>query len=378
MKKLTILFLISVLFSCGEKENQASSNILENLTFSVDTVMVDLGDEIIDLGQGARYASISPDAKSFYYYDMKNAAINEVDLQTLALANTFQFSKEGPNSIGFTPPRVQPLSNDRFFFASSANVGTYSNAGEEEKSLKFNFKEIEGLDIDEGGIISYKAQFSPDEKSLFVLTNPYKTTSDVRLMIIDPESKTGKSIPLPNMIPTLKFRVSFQKDGEFMRRGEAVFMKTINNKLFITSSANSNIYIYDYQVDSLHFIEFPHQLVPSKKTAEVKNKVEVKKEFFAETAKFKYQISFDEFLWDEQRQQYLRFGYQLIPHYNPKLEKKSEVFLFAYDKDLNLIGETRLDKVQYRFESPFFKDGKLWSYVNVDDELGFALMTIDF
>lgn len=377
MKKLPVLFLISLLISCSEKEEKASDNILEGLTFSVDTVLVKPGNEIIDLRHGARFSSVSLDAQKYYHYDFNKTAINEIDLQTLELTDVYQFSKEGPNSIGFNPPTVQPLSNSRFLFASSANVGIYSNSGEKEKSLKFNFKEITGLDFDEGGIVSNKLKLSPDEKSIYALSNPYITNTDVRLMIIDPETKTGKSISLPAMIPTLKFRVEFQKDGEFKGRSEAVFMKVLNDKLFITSSAHSNTYIYDYQTDSLRLIEFPHQLVATQKTAEVKNKVEDIDEFYDETEKFKYQIGFNEFLWDEQRQQYFRFGYQLNPHQDPKKEKRSEVFLFAYDENLNLIGETQLENVEYRYKSPFFKDGKLWSYVNVEDELGFAIVTFN-
>jgi hypothetical protein len=159
---------------------------------------------------------------------------------------------------------------------------------------------------------------------------------------------------------------------------EAIFLKILNEKLFITSSANSDTYVYDYQKDSLSLYEFPHQLVATRKSAEVKNEVEDENEFFAEWAKFKYQTSFDKFTWDKKREQYFRLGYNLIPHETPELEKKSEVFLFTYDKDLNLLGETRLDQIDYRLESPFFKDGKLYSYVNVEDELGFAVFTFDF
>lgn len=381
MKHLSLISLIFLLLSCSGKEHSQSpksEKVLENLTYSVDTVMVNSRDEIIDLGQGARLSSVSQDAKKYFYYELKKAIINEIDLQTLEVTDIYQFSKEGPNSIGFNPPRIQPLSNDRFFFASSANVGIYSNFGEKEKSLKFNFKEIEGLDIDEGGLITYQAHISHDEKLLFALTSPYHTSTDVKLIIVDPETKSGKTISLPNMISTLKFRVSLQIGKSFRGVGQAVNLNTLNDLLFITSTANSDTYIYDYREDSLRLVKFPHQLVPNRKIAKVKNKVEDGAEYEKEWAKFKYQISFDEFLWDEQRQQYFRFGYKLIPHDDPKLEKKFEVFLFAYDENLNLIGETQLDEIEYRFESPFFKDGKLYSYVNVEDELGFAVFTFDY
>ena len=325
------------------------------------------------------YSSVSLDEQKYFHYDYSKTAINEIDLQTLELTNTYQFSREGPNSIGFNPPTIQPLSSDRFLFVSSGiNVGTYFKNGEKEKNLKFNFKEIEGLDIDEGSLITYKAHISHDEKFLFALTSPYKTSSDVRLIIINPETKTGKSISLPALVSTLKFRVSLSSEKTFMGRGEGIFLKTLNKKLFITSSANSDTYVYDYLTDSLRFFEFPHQQVSPRKSGEIKNDVSDENEFHAESAKFIYQTSFDKFLWDKKREQYFRLGYNLIPQETPELEKKSEVSLFTYDKDLNLLGETRLNEIDYRLESAFFKDGKLYSYVNVEDELGFAVFTFNF
>jgi len=381
MKKLLTISILALLSACGGKESDSTEqkNILENLTYSVDTVVVDPGNEIIDLSHGSRFSSISLDEQKFYHFDYKKTAINEIDLQKLELTDTYQFSKEGPNSIGFNPPTIQPLSDDRFLFVSSGiNVGIYKMNGEKEKSLKFNFKEIEGLDIDEESLITYKANISHDEKHLFALTNPYKTSSDVRLIIIDPDTRTGKSISLPNMISTLKFRVSLNTGKLFMGRGEGVSLNILNNKLFITSSANSDSYVYDYQTDSLRLFEFPHQLVAPSKSGEIKQEVSDENEFKAETAKFIYQTSFDDFLWDKKRKQYFRLGYNLTPQETPELEKESEVFLFTYDKDLNLLGEKQLDQIDYRLESPFFKDGKLYSYVNVDDELGFAVFTFNF
>ncbi|UZD21629.1 DUF4221 domain-containing protein [Algoriphagus halophytocola] len=381
MKKLLTISFLSLLAACGGKESDSTEqkNILEDLTYSVDTVVVNPGENIIDLSHGSRFSSVSLDEQKFYHYDYRMTAINEIDLQKLELTDRYQFSKEGPNSIGFNPPTIQPLSSDRFLFVSSGiNVGTYFKSGEQEKNLKFNFKEIDGLDLDEGGLITYQAHISPDEKHLFALTSPYKTSSDVRLIIINPETKTGKSISLPAMVSTLKFRVSLQSGKNFRGRGEAVNLNVLNNKLFITSSANSDAYVYDYQSDSLSLFEFPHQLVSPRKLGEIKQEVSDGNEFNAETAKFIYQTSFDKFLWDKKRQQHFRLGYKLIPQETPELEKKSEVFLFAYDKDLNLLGEKQLDQIDNRLESPFFKDGKLYSFVNVEDELGFAVFTFDF
>ena len=66
------------------------------------------------------------------------------------------------------------------------------------------------------------------------------------------------------------------------------------------------------------------------------------------------------------------------PGSDAEREGDDRVFLFAYDKELNLIGEVELKELITQPEYPFFKDGKLWSYVNVEDELGFAVMEFNF
>ena len=45
---------------------------------------------------------------------------------------------------------------------------------------------------------------------------------------------------------------------------------------------------------------------------------------------------------------------------------------------MDLLGETKINELKSVPSYPFFKDGKLYSYVNVEDELGFAVFTFDF
>jgi hypothetical protein len=68
----------------------------------------------------------------------------------------------------------------------------------------------------------------------------------------------------------------------------------------------------------------------------------------------------------------------MIPSNSPESSTKSEVYLSAFDPELNLLGEIQLEDLKQVPEKPFFKDGKLWSYVNVADELGFAVFTFNF
>lgn len=376
------LFGAFVLFSCGgtSSEKEGSGNALENLTLNIDTVVVDPKGEIIDLGYGIHRSSISLDHKTLYFFDMRNTVINEIDLNKLELTGTYPFSKEGPNSVGFNPPLIQSLANDRFLIISpGTNVGIYTKNGIKEKSLKFNFKEIEGLGVDEEGLITNRVTLSPNENLMFALTRLGPSEPEVRLLVIDPQSKTGKSIDLPNMLQTLKLTLLLQLPKSVSRTGEAIWLRIIQDKLYITSSVTSDTYVYDYEKDSLRLVEFDHQLVPKKKTGDFEsNEFSDEKAFKEASEKLLSQVAFQELIWDEQRKQFFRFAYKPIQDAEGNWYNRAEVFLFVYDADLVLLGEKYLPELPNVPEFTFFKDGKLWSYVNVNDELGFTVIDFNF
>ena len=379
MKNPIKLFAITVLFSCNGTDGETSSNILENLTLTVDTVVVDPKSEIIDLSFGVNNSSVSSDGSTFYHFDIKQRLINSVNLDKLELAGIHQFFKEGPNSIGFNPPRIQSLPNDRILFASNGfGVGVYDLSGEKQKNLKFNFREIEGLNYEEEGLITNHAVVSEDERHLFALSMFDPSLSEVKLIVVDPEQKTGKTITLPVMKQALESIILWRAPGSFSRGPGGINLQLLNGKLYVISSVTSDVYQYDFGSDSLVLIEFPHRLVHSKKTGEFKNLVSSEKEFFEEMGKVIYQIGFEKLLWDEERKQFFRFALEPIPDEERKWYDRAEVYLFVYDSDLNLLGEKHLPQLSKVPEFPFFKDGKLWSYVNVDDELGFAVMDLNF
>ena len=50
----------------------------------------------------------------------------------------------------------------------------------------------------------------------------------------------------------------------------------------------------------------------------------------------------------------------------------------VFSKDLELLGETKVEGLPKVPLGAFFKDGRLWNYVNVEDELGFVVMDFNF
>jgi hypothetical protein len=382
MKKLTSLIFLPLILACGGKssKNPNSGNVLENLTFTIDTVLVDPKDEIFDLGFGVHNSALSLDTKTFYFFDMRKTVIYEIDLDRLEMVAVYPFSKEGPNSIGFNPPKINSLQNDRFLITSPGiNVGIFTKNGQKEKSLKFNFREIEGLGVQEEGLITSRVTLSHDEEQMFALTRLSATQTEVRLLVIDPNSKTGKSIELPSMHQAVKFTLLLQQPKRVSSTGENIWLNTLHEKLFITSSVTSDTYVYDYAKDSLILVEFNHKLVPRKKTGDFESNLFTDEKAFEDAAEKQInQVAFKELIWDDQRKQFFRFAYKRIKDSEGNWYRSADVYLFVYDDELALLGEKYLPEFSNVPEFTFFKDGKLWSFVNVNDELGFAVMDFKF
>jgi hypothetical protein len=381
MKKLLPIFSLILLASCGEKgssEKTESGNILKNLTYSVDTVVVDPGEELINLGSGLVNFSLSPDGASLFIFDSKRFLIQKIDLDRLKLTNSYQFEKDGPNGIGGNPPQFQLLEEGNFLIVSNGvKAGVFSKNGEKLKNLTFNAKEIEGLDLPNENLITNQLSLSKNGKFIFALTKGY-FDQQVDLIVILPESKSGKTVDMPAMDQAPASTIYFINGNSGTVHGEGVNLQLIKDNLFVSNSANSDVYRYDYEMDSLALLRFPHKIVSPRKTGTVKNNVSDQKEFEEERGKLLYQTGFEKLMWDDYRKQFFRFARKPIPDEKNEGYDQANIYLFTYDSNLVLLGETQLEKLKKVPPAAFFKDGKLWSYINVDDELGFAVFTFDF
>ncbi|TNF45001.1 MAG: DUF4221 domain-containing protein [Cytophagales bacterium] len=379
MKKLAPLLFLPLIFGCGSRssEKAESSNILENLTFTVDTVMVDSGKDILNLAWGLRLADVSSDRRSLFLFNEKDYSIAKIDLDKLKLEVISKFDKEGPNGIGQFITGIQALNNGGFFFKGFRANSIVNAKGELENKINLTSENIQGLSKELEVHASSDLLVGSDAKHFFSLPGDFMDGERDFLVATYLDQK-GKILDIPAMDIIGRFKILW-KDPEI----QSAFLEQLSLQQFggivvIRSSATSEIYLYDVVSDSLNLVSYKHKLVPNRKDAQVRNEVSTQNEFQNEIGKLTTQVGFEKFLWDEQSQQFFRFGRSFLPIEGLNKKQKSDVYLFAYDKDFKLIGETQLKDLTSVPAYPFFKDGKLWSYVNVEDELGFAVMDFKF
>lgn len=379
MKKLLPLLLLVYLASCEEKavsEKTQSENILENLTYSIDTVVVDSGDDFINLKFGSLFSFLSPDHRLFYKYDIASMQLKEVDLDLLALTGSYSFEREGPNGVEVYGRTIAPLSNGDFIFGGQQRIGRFSKTGELMPPFDYKLNDLIDDSQSQGDNL---IQFTyAEENNMGYFLETHSSDPVFNLISINLDEKSSQVIDLPEMDRTNEYRIVLEKDGFKINWAQVLTVQAIDSKIYITTPVHDGIYRFEPVGKRLDYFSFPLTLTAKEKTKEIKNEVSSEGAMNEQIEIMNSEVRFYELLWDEESNRFYRFSSIAIPSNSSELSTKNEVYLSAFDSELNLIGETQLEGITKIPENPFFKDGKLWTYVNVEDDLGFAVFTFDF
>lgn len=383
MKKLILILLAPLIFSCGgnTSENPDSGNVLENLTFTVDTVIVNSGADFFNLSYGLGSKRLTPDKGTLIFFENEPLKLAQVDLNQLKLISKSTFQKEGPNGVGPYIGGFQVGPDNQLFIHSYTTLGKFNMSGELTENLK-----IVPQGIDQELANDFQKLYSGavfDFQTNRIYSQPSSEASEENVLYItDPLNKEASSKPIPEMKSVEEFSCIYMtKSGEqtmYRYFGVESFHGIENGHLLLSAGGISGIYRLDPETDSLEFIDIQHQTVPNRMNIKVNNSPSDEATFLEDRRKLSEQLNYMEPLWDESREMYLRLGKKTYLGENTGDPSAFEVYLFAYDEHFNVLGETKVEGLDQVPANYFWKDGKLWSFVNVDDELGFAVMDFKF
>lgn len=385
MKKLLFPFFIAILaFSCGESTSSDSSapqNILEKLTFSVDTVVVDPGENIFVIPYGLGPMGFNHNKEFLYFFEEAPLNLVKVNLNELKLISKTSFEKEGPNGIGSYIDGFQISSTNELAIQSYVGYAKFNMEGELIENLKVVPEGIQSELANNYQKLYQRAIYDSEQERIY--TQPYRDeTAEKELFVIDLQSKKASSDPIPKMKSVSDFsRTHLEEvDGNGMIYFFAVndYVEEQNGHIHISAAPMSGFYRVKPETDSVEFIDIQHQTVPNEWNITVREAYNDPAEFEEDERKVSEQLNYMAIKWDETRQMYLRLGKKIFIAEDRNDPSTYEIYLFAYDEDFNVLGETKVEGLEEVSFTYFWKDGKLWSYVNVEDELGFAVMDFNF
>src|SRR5690606_8789799 len=113
MKNLSLLFLILLTLACSTPKNEKSVSSVE-ITYTVDTLMIDSGEELLFLQSALSHSTISNDQKTLFNLSPKSE-LEVIDLDKLVLKTKIKTEREGDLGTG-QPYSIKLNQTDNFVF----------------------------------------------------------------------------------------------------------------------------------------------------------------------------------------------------------------------------------------------------------------------
>lgn len=380
MKGLLKTLSLAVLFSCSGKEENTNTNILENLAFTMDTVMVDSGEDFLNLSGSIWPNSLTEDKSQLWFFEMSPKRLVQVDLNQLKVLKKVEFEEEGPDGVGSNISDLEIGTGGEFYLKSNSSVGIYDQNGKKLQNLKFVPSGIDSTLARNSYAIFDRSVFDYGAKKIY--SHPdFRDAGEYVLLILNPETQSATSLPVPEMkiVDDFSSTQAFETERGTVPAFYSVgsYITLLPGEVIVSNACMSGIYRLDIPSEKLEFIAIQHQDFPNVMDVELVRNPSDPDQMFENQKKIWEHINYMEPMWDDSRQLYFRLGLKTFMGDQPG-PPSSEYYLFAYDRNFNVLGETKLDGVDGSFWESFFKDGKLWSPVNVNDELGFAVIDFKF
>ena len=376
MNKIKLLtpIILAVLASCSAKESaettQASSI---NFSYELDTVIVDPGDaHFIFLGNSLSKSEFFSDKNLLYNFNPTTPELEVIDLDALILKEVIKIEKEGPTGIGFNYWSLFNVSDRGDLFLGLGNSIQKLNA--EQTALTHYFfvqDSLKGDVLNEGEKIHLHGRVSKDGSKYFGAYGPSGDWEPkTGLAIVNLSTMELQKVPLEINTQIKDFHIYLKENGNIMSSmEEQVFIMPQGNHILISSSAINEIYIFDMEDDSIEHKTFHSSLSPDSKKRDYKNTTESREEFATIQMEKMKDVNFGPLFYDDQNKKFWRFTHQLdqirenLPVWN--------TYLTLFDEKLNQIHEQKIEEA-FGQSIPYFKDGMLYSYINLEDELGFV------
>ena len=375
MKKLFLGILIVALFSCSNKQEVAETVFEKTFSISIaDTVIIDPGEEILYLQNNMGQSYLGHEGKYLYNYNRQDNSLEIIDLDLLKLDNKIRFEREGPHGTGGYIQHVTYHGGNMVLMAEYHQVNFFSTQAERLFQLKIIDQQFVGDSLEKGESLVTGGILDESENH-FITTYNRGFGQPLGLAIINLENKTLKKIPISGVEDLAKFRISFSQDGGQSASYPSIYLQNQDGKILISNSAVNEVYTYDLEKDTVIHHTFSSRITPDQQKIKAQPEVHSEEEFQKATRERSKEVTFLRFVHDSQTKRHYRFSQSLAREtpegniYKPILTIFDEHFNPLFETD-----ELPFEKVFWKY---FVKDGKLWLFENMEDEMGFIILEIN-
>jgi len=241
-------------------------------------------------------------------------------------------------------------------------------------------EEFDGDDVMDLENIRGKPVITGNEDTVYKLSGNFQDRT-IKLIKLDYKNKIAKIYDMPGLDELPHFTTLYITDKSMNVTSSKEKINQYGNRIIFSSNAFSDLYILNIVKDSLYRVSYTPRLTEASKKGGYPQKVGSKSEFDQLYTNINEEVSFMAPIWDKDNNLFYRFSYETFEYDNlsedgPKTWSK--VYLTIFDDKFNILRESFLEELKRPPASPFVKNGNIWTFANVNDELGFAIFKVDF
>lgn len=296
-----------------------------------------------------------------------------IDMNKMELVEFIPFKVEGPNGTTSRISSIQYNSDDEIIITNSQNILIFNRKAKLQHKYPISRNEFEGDSIPKDFLMESSGLYIPEKNTSFNLVN--KGNGYVRgFAKLDLETNNRKVFWIKELKKLDDYHISFTADGRMIMIRTYLYTNFQSNKFILSHDMENELYYYDLKSDSIIHKEYESQLSANKNEVFGKD-VESREAIGKIMTTRNKDIKFKNFVFDETRNQYYRFSsFSTTPEQE---EENWNIILTIFDENLNQINETGNIPLEEVPETYFVKNGNIYIYKNMEDEMGFMILNIN-
>jgi hypothetical protein len=349
-------------------------------TYDAEIRLVDSLEEILYLKMGLNSATVSEDRKLLYNFNNDLNRLEVIDLENLSFQETHPFEKEGPDGTGRFIQTAFMVDSENILLNDFQQSGVFDKTGRKTRNINLRYTDYEGELPGRGETLSTPVMMKAMPDHLYGLYKDFQFNS-LFLGNLNLEQKNFNKIALPEFAYLKDYFIQLIGANGFPEAflSPTVYNQNVGNNLILSNTVSSDLYIYNSETDSLNFITINHTLFPSRKTGKYQTKVESMEAFERQNQEWGGEINFRAPIWNEDKNVFYRFAttntWKEVDG-KPKIVG-ADVFFIVMDQDFNVLVEQKVEQLTKNPGYHFLKDGKIWFFENMEDEMGFIRLSLN-
>ncbi|NHE55799.1 DUF4221 family protein [Cyclobacterium plantarum] len=379
----TVLLIIGVLNACSTPSSRTDQ--VEGIDIFIDTVLIDTGEDFINLKSGIYFSGLSNDGKHLFNSGGTSPYLERINLETLKFEEKMDFDVDGPNAFGDYVYGVSSDVNNNLILTSHFSTSIFNIEKQKLKEYLLIGRNFKGDELVKREQFTSKIIPTSDYNIIFGLVENHDT-GEIFFAILNEETDVLRKVKLNEFEKAIDFTVRYQQGRGASVSPQNSEIVRLGNKLVITNPVFSNIAVYDLVEENLKYYACLPTLTASEKSGTYTREVNSREEFNIRKIEIGKEVTFLPLMRDSTNNQYVRMSIIGQPKMNdnglPEMNDH-KVFVSILNDSFEVTKEAEVaDGIGKLFstpipQKPFMKDGKVWLYLNVNDELAFVRLDLD-